>query len=108
MNSSPFGSQGDTTAGSGCPKDFADALSRFSYSSSWTRPVREAEEVIKVNSKFPITPGGELEGHMAIAAGTAMRAIQKELRKLQESARRNFSPEAIAHAEQWLTDHPLR
>lgn len=108
MNSPPFGSHGDTTAGSGRPKDFADALFNFRLSSSWDRSIRDAEEVIKVNSKFPVTPGGELEGHMAIAAGTAIRAVQKELRKLQEAAHRSFSPEAIAHAEQWLTDHPLR
>ena len=107
MNSPPFGSQGDTAAGSGRPKDFADALSEF-YLSSWREPIRDAQEIIKVNSKFPVAPGGELEGHMAIAAGTAIRAVQKELRKLQEAAHRSFSPEAIAHAEQWLTDHPLR
>lgn len=108
MNSSPFGRPGDTIAGSGRPKDFADALFNFRLSSSWDSSFRDAEEVIKVNSKFHVTPGGELEGLMAIAAGTAIRAVQKELRKLQEAAHRSFSPEAIAHAEQWLTDHPLR
>lgn len=108
MTSQPFGAQGQSAAGSGNPKDFADALFKFQISSSWNKPVREAEEVIKVNSKFPVTPGGELEGHMAIAAGRAIRAVQRELRKLQEAAHRSFSPEAIAHAEQWLIDHPPR
>lgn len=108
MNSPPFGSHGDTAAGTGRPKDFADALYQFKMSYSWDSSFRDAEEVIKVNSKFHVTPGGELEGLMAIAAGTAIRAVQKELRKLQEAAHRSFSPEAIAHAEQWLTDHPLR
>ena len=107
MTSQPFGTPGQSAAGSGNPKDFADALFKFGLS-PWRTPVREAEEVIKVNSKFPITPGGELERHMAIAAGAAIRAIQSELRKLEEAAHQSFSPTAISHARKWLTDHPPR
>lgn len=39
MTSQPFGTPGQSAAGSGNPKYFADALFKFQISSSWNRPV---------------------------------------------------------------------
>lgn len=77
MTSQTFGAQGPSAAGSGNPKDFAHALFRFEHS-SWHTPVREAKELIKVNSKFP------------------------------RSRPTKFLPGGQSPRRQWLTDHPPR
>ena len=62
-------------------------------------------QLIEAATKLPVTAGGELEGHMAIAAGKAIEAVMGQVFELQAETRRCFSPEAIAYAERWLAEN---
>lgn len=99
-----FGPSSSTGDG-GKPEDFTLALHSVRRSGLWNTPLREAEELITATAKLPVTAGGELEGHMAIAAGRAIEAVMEQVFKLQAEARRCFSPAAIARAERWLEEN---
>lgn len=99
-----FGPSSSTDDG-GDPADFTRALCSVRLGGLWNTPLREAEELITATAKLPVTTGGELEGHMAIAAGRAIEVVMEQVFKLQAEARRCFSPEAIAHAERWLAEN---
>lgn len=94
-----------STGDEGDPADFTRALCSVRLGGLWNTPLREAEELITATAKLPVTTGGELEGHMAIAAGRAIEVVMEQVFKLQAEARRCFSPEAIAHAERWLAEN---
>lgn len=100
----PFGPSSAAGRG-GDPADFTYALYNVRSGGKWKTPLREAEELITATAKLPVTAGGELEGHMAIAAGRAIEVVMEQVFKLQAEARRCFSPEAIAHAERWLAEN---
>lgn len=89
----------------GNPADFSRTLNSVRIGVSWKGPFSDAIQLIEAATKLPVTAGGELEGHMAIAAGKAIEAVMGQVFELQAEARRCFSPEAIAHAERWLAEN---
>lgn len=89
----------------GNPADFSRTLNAVRIGVSWKGPFSDAIQLIEAATKLPVTAGGELEGHMAIAAGKAIEAVMGQVFELQAEARRCFSPEAIAHAERWLAEN---
>lgn len=101
----PFGAagQGQTGAGDGDLDEFVTDLNEF-YKYGWSHTCRSAARFIGSGTQLPALSDAEAEMHMAIAGAGVIHSILAEVRELQATARRCFSPEAIAHAERRLSE----
>lgn len=101
----PFGATGlgQPGAGDGDLDDFVTDLNEF-YKYGWSHTCRSAARFIGSGAQLPAFSDGEAERHMALAGAGVIHSILAEVRKLQATARRCFSPEAIAHAERRLSE----
>lgn len=100
----PFGAtgHGQPGAGDGDLDEFVADLNEF-YKYGWSHTCRSAARFIGSGVQLPAFSDEEAEMHMAIAGAGVIHSILAEVRKLQATARRCFSPEAIAHAERRLS-----
>ena len=82
--------------------EFAEELNEF-YKYGWSDTCQATVQFIEAAVKLPALSKRETERHMAFAGAGAIHSILAEVRKLQATARRCFSPEAIIHAEHRLS-----